>query len=73
MPDAPATEFRPGILGRDITAYSLVRTSHAACGARPFGVNTTDGGPIGMSTLCDHVDVDGFKGADTFASALKGG
>ena len=71
MPDAPATDFRPVILGGDITAYSLVRTFHAAYGVRPLVVNMTDGGPIGLSRLCDHVYVEGFEDADTFVGALE--
>ena len=71
MPDAPATDFRPVILGGDITAYSLVRTFHAAYGVRPLVVNMTDGGPIGMSRLCDHVYVEGFEDADVFVGALE--
>ena len=71
MPDAPATDFRPVILGGDITAYSLVRTFHAAYGVRPLVVNMTDGGPIGMSTLCDHIHVEGFEETDVFVGALE--
>ena len=63
MRDAPATDFRPVILGGDITAYSLVRTFHAAYRVRPLVVNMTDGGPIAMSTLCDHIHVEGFEKA----------
>ena len=71
MPDAPATDFRPVILGGDITAYSLVRTFHAAYRVRPLVVNMTDGGPIAMSTLCDHVHVEGFEETDVFVAALE--
>ena len=71
MPDAPATDFRPVILGGDITAYSLVRTFHAAYGVRPLVVNMTDGGPIAMSRLCDHAYVEGFEDADVFVAALE--
>ena len=71
MPDAPATDFRPVILGGDITAYSLVRTFHAAYAVRPLVVNMTDGGSIGMSRLCDHVYIEGFEDPDVFVGALE--
>src|SRR6188472_4175073 len=71
VPDAPATDFRPVILGGDITAYSLVRTFHAAYRVRHLVVNMTDGGPIGMSTLCDHVFVEGFEDPHLFVGALE--
>ena len=70
MPDAPATDFRPVILGGDITAYSLVRTFHEAYGVRPLVVNMMEGGPIGLSRLCDHIPVPGLEDPDTFVEAL---
>ena len=39
-PAAPATDFRPVILGGDITAYTLVRTFHEAYGVRPSRIST---------------------------------
>ncbi len=71
MPATPATDFRPVILGGDITAYSLVRTFHEGHGVRPLVVNMTDGGPIGMSTVCDHVYVPDLEDADVFVGALE--
>ncbi|QIM22750.1 carboxylate--amine ligase [Phycicoccus sp. HDW14] len=70
-PAAPATDFRPVILGGDITAYTLVRTFHEAYGVRPLVVNMTDGGPIALSTVCDHEYVAGFEDPDTFVAALE--
>ncbi|HZB66097.1 MAG TPA: carboxylate--amine ligase [Ornithinibacter sp.] len=71
MPVTPATDFRPVILGGDITAYSLVRTFHEAYGLRPLVVNMTDGGPIALSRVCDHVYVPGLEDADVFVGALE--
>ena len=71
MPVTPATDFRPVILGGDITAYSLVRTFHEAYGVRPLVVNMTDGGPIALSRLCDHVYVPGLEDADVFVGSLE--
>ncbi|MFQ6172148.1 carboxylate--amine ligase [Oryzobacter sp. R7] len=71
MPAAPATDFRPVILGGDITAYSLVRTFHEGHGVRPLVVNMTDGGPIGMSTVCDHVYVPDLESEAVFVGALE--
>ncbi|MGL5853279.1 MAG: carboxylate--amine ligase, partial [Phycicoccus sp.] len=68
---APATDFRPVILGGDITAYSLVRTFHAAYGVRPLVVNMIDGGPIAMSRVCDRVYVPGLEDPATFVAALE--
>ncbi|MGL5865916.1 MAG: carboxylate--amine ligase [Dermatophilaceae bacterium] len=68
---APATDFRPVILGGDITAYSLVRTFHAAYGVRPLVVNMSDGGPIAMSRVCDHRYVPGLEEPSTFVAALE--
>lgn len=47
-------DFRPVILGGDITAYSLVRTFHEAYGGRPLVVNMTKSGPIALSRLVEH-------------------
>ena len=71
MPVTPATDFRPVILGGDITAYSLVRTFHEAYGVRPLVVNMTDGGPIALSRVCDHVYVPGLEDAAVFVGALE--
>ncbi len=71
MPVTPATDFRPVILGGDITAYSLVRTFHEAYGVRPLVVNMTDGGPIALSRVCEHVYVPGLEDADVFVDALE--
>ncbi len=70
MPDDPATDFRPVILGGDITAYSLVRTFHEAYGVRPLVVNMMEGGPIGLSTLCDHLHVADLEDPATFVETL---
>lgn len=67
---APATDFRPVILGGDITAYTLVRTFHEAYGLRPLVVNMMEGGPIGLSRLCDHVMVPDLEKAEVFVDAL---
>ena len=71
MPGTTATDFRPVILGGDITAYSLVRTFHEAYGVRPLVVNMTDGGPIALSRVCEHVYVPGLEDADVFVGALE--
>ncbi len=71
MPATTATDFRPVILGGDITAYSLVRTFHEAYGVRPLVVNMTDGGPIALSRVCEHVYVPGLEDADVFVGALE--
>ena len=71
MPAAPAQDFRPVILGGDITAYTLVRTFHEAYGVRPLVVNMTDGGPIALSRVCDHEYVPGLESAEVFVRELE--
>ncbi|HMM96083.1 carboxylate--amine ligase [Phycicoccus sp.] len=70
-PATPATDFLPVILGGDITAYTLVRSFHAAYGVRPLVVNMSTSGPVGLSTLCDHVYVEDFEKPEVFAAALE--
>ncbi len=70
-PEAPAPDVRPVILGGDITAYSLIRTFHAAYGVRPIVVNMSTSGPVGLSTLCDHVYVEGFERPEVFLEAVE--
>ena len=69
-PVASVLDVRPVILGGDITAYTLVRTFHAAYGVRPLVVNMTRGGPVGLSRLCDHEFVDGFEDPEVFVETL---
>jgi D-aspartate ligase len=73
VPNAPepVTDFRPVILGGDITAYSLVRTFHAAYGVRPLVVNMSDGGPIAMSRVCEHRYVPNLEDPAVFVDALE--
>ncbi len=54
-------DFRPVILGGDITAYSLVRTFHEAYGLQPLVVNMTRSGPIALSRLVEHRYVENLE------------
>jgi D-aspartate ligase len=54
-------DFRPVILGGDITAYSLVRTFHEAYGLQPLVVNMTKSGPIALSRLVEHRYVENLE------------
>lgn len=63
-------DFRPVILGGDITAYSLVRTFHEAYGVRPLVVNMTKSGPIALSRLCEHLYVEGLENEETLVATL---
>lgn len=66
-------DFRPVILGADITAYSLVRTFYEAYGVKSLVVNMTrSGGPLEGSALADHVYVENFDQADVLVDALIG-
>lgn len=54
-------DFRPVILGGDITAYSLVRSFHEAYGLQPLVVNMTRSGPIALSGLVEHRFVENLE------------
>lgn len=61
-------DFRPVILGGDITAYSLVRTLCEAYRVKSLVVNMTrSGGQLDDSKLCDRVDC---KHLDTMPAHL---
>jgi D-aspartate ligase len=51
MPSFIEHEFRPVILGADITAYSLVRTFYEAYAVKSLVVNMSDTPVIGYSDL----------------------
>lgn len=63
-------EFRPVILGADITAYTLVRTFYEAYAVRPLVVNMSHTPVIETSALCEHVFVEDFEKTDVFVDAL---
>lgn len=63
-------EFRPVILGGDITAYTLVRTFHEAYGVRSIVVNMLESGPIALSRLVDHRYVPNFEQTEIFLDTL---
>lgn len=64
-------DFRPVILGGDITAYSLVRTFHEAYAVKSLVVNMTETGPIAMSGLCDHIYEAGLENEANLIEALS--
>ena len=70
MPDFAEHDFRPVILGGDITAYSLVRTFYEAYQVKSIVVNMTrSGGPLEGSSLCDHLFYDATRnGSRRFCS-----
>lgn len=68
--DFQTHDFRPVILGGDITAYSLVRTFHEAYGLRPLVVNMTESGPIALTRLAEHRYVEGLETEETLISTL---
>ncbi len=68
--DFSANDFRPVILGGDITAYSLVRTFHEAYGSRPLVLNMTKSGPIALTSLAEHRYVEGLENEETLVAAL---
>lgn len=70
MPSFIEHEFRPVILGADITAYSLVRTFYEAYGVKSLVVNMSDTPVIGYSELSEHVMVPNFHDLDVFRTAL---
>ena len=70
MPSFIDHEFRPVILGADITAYSLVRTFYEAYGVKSLVVNMSDTPVIGYSELSEHVLVPNFHDLDVFRTAL---
>lgn len=70
MPSFIDHEFRPVILGADITAYSLVRTFYEAYGVKSLVVNMSDTPVIGYSELSEHVMVPNFHDLDVFRTAL---
>ncbi|MBK8868295.1 MAG: carboxylate--amine ligase [Dermatophilaceae bacterium] len=70
MPSFIEHEFRPVILGADITAYSLVRTFYEAYAVKSLVVNMSDTPVIGYSDLSEHVNVPNFHELGVFRSAL---
>ena len=70
MPDFREYDWRPVILGGDITAYSLVRTFYEAYQVKPVVANMSTSGPISLSLLCDHVYVEGFDTEAVLVEAL---
>ncbi|HOF63937.1 MAG TPA: carboxylate--amine ligase [Dermatophilaceae bacterium] len=70
MPSFIDHEFRPVILGADITAYSLVRTFYEAYGVKSLVVNMSDTPVIGYSELSEHVMVPNFHDLEVFRTAL---
>lgn len=63
-------DFRPVILGGDITAYSLVRTFHEAYGLQPLVINMTKSGPISLSKLVEHRYVENLEVEDVLIRTL---
>jgi D-aspartate ligase len=64
-------DFRPVILGGDITAYSLVRTFHEAYGLQPLVVNMTRSGPIALSKLVEHRYVEHLENEQVLVETLR--
>jgi D-aspartate ligase len=74
MPVTPSDfreyDWRPVILGGDITAYSLVRTFYEAYRVKPIVANMSTSGPIALSRLCDHLYYEGFDTEPVLVRAL---
>lgn len=63
-------EFRPVILGADITAYTLARTFYEAYQVKPLVVNMSHTRVIETSTILEHVFVEGLERDEVFVDAL---
>ncbi len=70
MPAFTEHEFRPVILGADITAYTLARTFYEAYRVKPLVVNMSHTRIISTSTILEHVFVDGLERVEVFVDAL---
>lgn len=70
MPTFIEHEFRPVILGADITAYSLARTFYEAYAVRSLVVNMSHSQVIEFSDLVEHVYVEGLEKGEVFLDAL---
>jgi D-aspartate ligase len=70
MPDFREYDWRPVILGGDITAYSLVRTFYEAYRVKPLVANMSTSGPIALSGLCDHLYFECFDTEEVLVDAL---
>lgn len=64
-------EFRPVILGADITAYSLMRTFYEEYKVKSILVNMSENSPISESSMCDTYSFDKLEDKEVFLSALK--
>ncbi len=70
MPTFVEREFRPVILGADITAYTLVRTFYEAYAVRALVVNMSHTPVIDDSSLSEHIFVDNFHDTAVFVPTL---
>lgn len=64
-------EFRPLILGGDITAYSLVRSFYEEYKVKSLVVNMSQGGAVTGSTLCDIIYYENLEDNNIFLTAMK--
>lgn len=64
-------EFRPVILGGDITAYSLARSFHEEYGIKSLLVNMSSGGPVKGSDICEDLYYEGLENKDVLLKALQ--
>lgn len=64
-------EFRPVILGGDITAYSLVRSFYEEYNIKSLVVNMSHGGAVANSQLCDVLFYENLESKEVLLKALK--
>ncbi|HOO25132.1 MAG TPA: ATP-grasp domain-containing protein [Clostridiales bacterium] len=64
-------EFRPLILGGDITAYSLVRSFYEEYQVKSLVVNMSQGGAVAKSQLCDIIYYENLEDESVFLKALN--
>lgn len=63
-------EFRPLILGGDITAYSLVRSFYEEYQVKSLVVNMSKGGAVAKSKLCDVLYYENLENEKILLDAL---
>lgn len=64
-------EFRPVILGGDITAYSLVRSFYEEYRLCSLVVNMSQGGPVSGSKLCQVLYYENLEDKEVLLRALR--
>lgn len=63
-------EFRPLILGGDVTAYSLIRSFYEEYGIKSLVVNMSEGGAVTGSCLCDILFYEKLEDKEVFLAAM---